>query len=367
MKKMKWFYLVLCVCTICAGCSGKSVGNAGKEETEETASMENAEYAFPEKYEKTSDSGKVKFNCQLEIPENMKQEIHVASVEGLYCCDKEKAWAMFGEGKEVIEKSEIPADEGRVPYDYYLFADGESLGLGEGISYGSSNSQYYMNIGVQDSNNQAVLEEDKVSFKSGEECITEIKNTMEELGYHPEDFVFGFYPLNFQTMKTLEEEYIQENYLEEDQQKENWSQEDDAYFIYAYQQNEGIPIFHDLMSIAGIMAYDTPDNAPVQAVCSARGVEFLNINNVYAFSREEEQVSLKPFEDIAAVIEGKFENTSDDAGCEVTRAKFYERVYLDEAQNYETEPVWYFEAVENDTGKSVILINAETGKEIFLP
>ena len=245
MKKMKWFYLVLCVCTICAGCSGKSVGNAGKEETEETASMENAEYDFPEKYEKTSDSGKVKFNCQLEIPENMKQEIHVASVEGLYCCDKEKAWAMFGEGKEVIEKPEIPADEGRVPYDYY------------------------MNIGVQDSNNQAVLEEDKVSFKSGEECITEIKNTMEELGYHPEDFVFGFYPLNFQTMKTLEEEYIQENYLEEDQQKENWSQEDDAYFIYAYQQNEGIPIFHELMSIAGIMAYDTPDNAPVQAVYSA--------------------------------------------------------------------------------------------------
>ena len=31
-----------------------------------------AEYSFPEKYEKTSDSGKVKFNCELEVPENIK-------------------------------------------------------------------------------------------------------------------------------------------------------------------------------------------------------------------------------------------------------------------------------------------------------
>ncbi len=365
MKKIRWLCLALCICIIWAGCN-KSSADTDKKEGKETSSTGKAEYSFPEKYEKTSDSGKVKFNCQLEIPENMKQVIHGTAVEGLYCCDRKKAWTMFGEGKEVIEKPEIPVDEGRAAYDYYEFADGESLGIDEGISYGSSNSQYYLNIGVQDPDNQGKFEEKEVSFKSGGECITEIKNAIEELGYHPEDFIFGFYPLNFQTMKNLEEQYIQEDYLKEEQRKESWSQEDDAYFIYAYQQNEGIPIFHELMSIAESMAYDTPDNAPIQAVYSARGIEYLNINSVYEIHTEEAQVSLRPFEDIASVVEEKFESLLNEAGYQVTRAKFYERVYLDQAQKYETEPIWYFEVMENDTGKSVVLINAETGKEIVL-
>lgn len=366
MKKRKGFYLALCIGIMCAGCGSKSVADTGNKEGEGTVSTEIAGYRFPEKYEKTSDSGKVKFNCQLEIPGNMTQAIQAVAVEGLYCCDREKAWAMFGEGKEVMEKPEIPVDEGRAPYDYYLFADDESLGIDEGISYGSSNSKYYLNIGVQDPDHQAKFEEEEVSFKSGEECIAEIKNVMEELGYHAEDFIFGCYPLNFQTMQKLEEESIQENYLEEGQRKESWNQEDDAYFVYAYQQKEGIPIFHELMSISQSMAFDTPDNAPVQAIYSARGIEYLNINSVYEFHNGEEQVSLKPFDDIAAVLQEKFENVLNDASYEIARAKFFERVYLNESQKYEAEPVWYFEAIEDDTLKSVILINAETGKEIFL-
>ncbi len=365
MKKMKWFCcLAFCICAMFTGC-GKHIADSDKGEG--TAAMAEAADRFPEKYEKTSDSGKVKFHCQLEIPQNMTQAIPAVSAEGLYCCDREKAWALFGEGKEVMEKHEIPAEEGREPSDYYLFADDENLGIDEGISYGSGNSQYYLNIGVQDPDNQGKFAQDEVSFKSSGECIAEIKSTIEELGYHSEDFLFGCYPLSFQTMRELEEESIQDSYLKEEQRKESWSQEDDAYFIYAYQQNEGIPVFHEQMSIAKSMAFDTPDNAPLQAIYSARGIEYLTINSVYKFHNGEDLVSLKPFEDIAAVLEEKFENILDDASYEVTRAKFYERVYLNEAQKYETEPVWYFEVTENGAGKSVVLINAETGKEIFLP
>lgn len=361
MKKTRWLYALLCACIVFTGCG------RNEEVDKEVDSLEQTGNNFPEKYEKVSDSGKVTFHCNLEVPENIKgRSINRVSVEGLYCCDREKVWSMFGEGKEVIEKPEVPVDKGSSPFDYYLFADEENLGINEGISYGSSNSQYYLNIGVQDSDNQAMFEEEEVSFKSGEECIAEIKKTIEELGYHSEDFIFGFYPVNFHIMKNLEEQYIQEGYLEEDQRKENWNQEDDAYFIYAYQKNEGIPIFHELMSIARIMAYDTPDNAPVQAVYSTRGIEYLNISNVYEFNNGEEKVLLKPFEDIASVLEEKFENILNDASYEVTRAKFYERVSLNEAQKYEAEPIWYFEVIENNTSKSVTLINAATGKEIFL-
>ena len=152
----------------------------------------------------------------------------------------------------------------------------------------------------------------------------------------------------------------------EEKRKESWSQEDDAYFIYGYQKYEDIPIFHEMMSIARVMAYDTPDNAPIQAIYSTRGIEKLDISGVYEFEKGKQQVTLKPFEDIAAVVEEKFENILNDADYEVTRAKFYERVYLDEKQKYKADPIWYFEVVENNISKSVTLINAETGKEIFL-
>ena len=181
MKKISGFCLILCICSILTGCN-KSAVEVKEKTDEEIVSMEE-EYSFPEKYEKTSDSGKVKFNCMLEISEKIKgQAIAVADVKGLYCCDREKAWSMFGEGKEIIEKPEISVDEGQAPYDYYLFANDENLGINEGITYGSSNSKYYINIGVQDPDNQAVFEEAGVSFKSGEECITELKKIIDELG-----------------------------------------------------------------------------------------------------------------------------------------------------------------------------------------
>lgn len=366
LKKIRWFCLTLCICSILAGCN-KSAVDVKEKAGEEIVSMEEAEYSFPKKYEKNSDSGKVKFNCELEVPENIKgQAISTVDVKGLYSCDREKAWSMFGEGKEIIEKPEIPVDEGKAPYDYYLFANDESLCINEDITYVSSNYKYYSNIGAQSSDNQAVFEETEISFKSGEECIAELKKIIDELGYHSEDFIFASYPLDFQTMKNLEEQYLQEGYLAEEKRKESWSQEDDAYFIYGYQKYEDIPVFHEMMSIARTMAYDTPDNAPIQAIYSTRGIEQLNISDIYAFENGETQASLKPFEDIAAVVEEKFENILNDAEYEVTRAKFYERVYLDEGQKYKADPIWYFEVVENNISKSVTLINAETGKEIFL-
>ena len=142
LKKIRWFCLTLCICSVLAGCNKSSV-DVKEKAGEEIVSMEEAEYSFPEKYEKTSDSGKVKFNCELEVPENIKgQAISTFDVKGLYRCDREKAWTIFGEGKEIIVKPETSVDEGRAPEDYYLFANDECLDINEGITYGSSNSKY---------------------------------------------------------------------------------------------------------------------------------------------------------------------------------------------------------------------------------
>lgn len=367
MKKIRMICLILCLCPVLAGC-GRGTAGVSENAGEETVSLEQAEYRFPEQYEKISDSGKVSFHCKLEVSENIKgQSIDAVNVKGLYQCDREKAWSVFGEGKEVLEKHGNPATELRVQSDYYIFADGETLGINEGVNYGSSNSRSYSRSGAFNIDNQAAFEEMEVSFKSGEECIAELKPIIDEVGYHSEEYVFSCFPLNSRILEELEEKQFQEGYLEEEKRKGSWSQEDDAYFIYAWQEYEGIPVFVEYMSIARDFAFDTPDNAPILAIYSARGLESLNIGCIYAFENGGTQIRLQPFEEIAAVVEEKFENILNDARYEVTRAKLFERVYLNEEQKYEAEPVWYFEVVENDISKSVTLVNAETGKEIYLP
>lgn len=189
---------------------------------------------------------------------------------------------------------------------------------------------------------------------------------MNEFGYDTEDLSFQAFPLSVDAMKKLRDQELNNGLLEEGKTKEPTS-DDEAYFIYAYQKNNGIPVFHELMSAAKQMSDDSPDNAPVQAIYSARGLEELNIDYIYDFKNEQDMVALKPFEEIASVVEEKYENLLNDSKYEITRAKLCERVYTGEDQKYAEEPIWYFEIVENDNNKTVMLVNAETGKEINLP
>ena len=57
---------------------------------------------------------------------------------------------------------------------------------------------------------------------------------------------------------------------------------------------------------------------------------------------------------------------SDSTEQEDQEPSTEERVYIDENQKYAEEPVWYFE-VNDGSRKTVMLVNAETGKEINLP
>ena len=155
----------------------------------------------------------------------------------------------------------------------------------------------------------------------------------------------------------------------DERRKKGWTSEDDIYVIYAYQKCGTLPVFHEIMSLGRSLAYDTPSGAPVQAVYSVRGLESLLVNNIYAFEKAEKNLYLKNFDEIAKVVEEKFNSILNEADYAVTRAKLYERVYYDEKQNYAVEPTWYFEIIENGnkSGTSVTLVNAVMGKEIYLP
>lgn len=394
MHKKGWIYLVLALGVISTACSPRSTtapkenegavqkGETAQDETvQEEAVQEEAvqekvmpegedasAYRFPEQYEKVSDSGKISFQCRLELPENLTEPFcSVVSVHGLFCCDHEKAKALFLEGREIEQEWTDPASEGRVIPQFYSFVDGGLLALSEGINYTSENAKYYSYINVFNPALTAAFQETPVSFKSAEECIGELKRIMEELGYSIENFAFASFPVNAEVMEDLEEQYIAEELLSSGNRKESWGPEDDAYAIYAYQTCNMIPVFHEFMSVAKELSYDTPDNAMVSAIYSARGIESVHIwDHIYNLQEEEGRIALKPFEDIAAVVEEKYENLLKDASYQVVRAKLFERVYRNTEQEYTVEPVWYFEVIENNENMLITVVDAETGKEIYI-
>lgn len=359
MKK-KFFImgLIFMVVIFCMGCGleKKKVGeeNVVKQEEE-----------FPEKYCKKYD--KVEFQCKVEMPKEWKsQKFHKAIVKGRQYVKQDQAIREYTKGKEIKETYTNSISGKDLKEKGFEFQDGSSFVVDVGVSYSSKYSSYYFNVGAADADHQMDFSKGKVDFSSSNECVKEIKTRMNQLGYHSDEFDFFSYPLNHQMMDEKEKSYIRQKLIDEKDRKGQWTKKDDAYMIYAYQKWEGLPVFHEYMSIAKQMAYDSPDAAPVQAIISARGLEDFRVNPVYSFIRSKEMVHLKAFEEIIEVVREKINNILNDDRYIVKRAKLYEMICMDQKQNYMVKPVWYFETLKNNTEKEIILVDAETGKEIFL-
>ena len=67
---------------------------------------------FAQTYERDSESGKVRFQCEIEVPQDWNgKELPQIVLESVDLGDSEKVYANFVEGKEVIEQYHNPATE----------------------------------------------------------------------------------------------------------------------------------------------------------------------------------------------------------------------------------------------------------------
>lgn len=357
-------FLLLLSATLLAGC-GK--GNNKSEADNIKADMEYSgeDLKFPSTYEHKSP--KVQFNCEIEVPNSVTQDnIRKVLVSGKSYADNASVLSNYVEGKEIQEKHEIPVENGMPEENVYVMVDESIVNVGGRFSFGSKNAKYYSRIGAKNSDNREEFRTDQVSFASKEDAIEAVKSEINKLGFSDLEFSYDAYPISHESMKRIEEKYISEGSMEEKHKKDIWTEEDDAYIVYGYQVKNTLPVFHESMSINHMMAYDTSDATPLQAIYSSRGIENLNVGPVYKFEDADEMLHLKEFEEIAKVVEEKFDSILNDAHYVVNRAKLFQMIRRDEKQKYVAEPVWYFEVVENESSKSVALVNAVTGKEIFL-
>ena len=64
----------------------------------------------------------------------------------------------------------------------------------------------------------------------------------------------------------------------------SWGVEDDCYFYTAVQLQEGLPIYFGSQDFPE----DEEGNRPIHALCSANGIERLDVSRLYSFSEPGE-------------------------------------------------------------------------------
>ena len=339
-------------------------------ETEREAGIDPTAEEEPESlanYQRESESGKVKFDCKVEVPDSFTgNNVNKFLINGTCNGDKGSILPKYVEGKEAVEKIEEKAQNGMQDIVYYIMADGTVVNMDEsGYYFSTANGVYYSHARARDASYQEEYRKGQVSFANEEEAIRAVRQELDETGFSEFEFQFVAYPASHEVMQKVEAEvYADEQ--GESQKKGAWTQEDDSYVVYGFQTQDGMPIFHQWMTVFRVMAYDNVSNAPVQAIYSDKGIEFLMAQPVYYLEKTEETFTLKEFEEIAGIVEAKFENILNESTYEVTRAKLFQMVRLNEKQEYAAEPIWYFEVAEDGASKSITLVDAVTGKEIVL-
>ncbi len=300
----------------------------GKEGTEPKP---DEEPESPANYQRESESGKVKFDCKVETPDSFRKDnICRFRVSGICNGDTQSILLKYVEGKEITEKIEEKAQNGVQDMAYCIMADGTVINIDEsGYYFSSKNGTYYHNARAMDADYQEEYRKGHVSFASGEDAIRAVRQELDEIGFSEFEFQLVAYPASHEVMQKVEAEV----YADEagpSQKKGTWTQKDDVYVVYGFQTQDTIPIFHRWMTVFRSMAYDNVDNASVQAVYSSRGIEFLMAQPIYYLEDTGETLTLKEFEEIAGIVEAKFENILNEStyvvnigGCSDRERNFF--------------------------------------------
>src|SRR5699024_7402252 len=199
--------------------------------------------AYAQTYEKESTSGKVQFQCELEVPENWNgEEIPKLILESVNFGDSEKVYANFVEGKEILEQHNIPASDLYPEENNYVLTDGTNVGIGMEFGVSTKNSVYYAQIGVTNTENMEKFTSTAEATVNEQDAVQKVKDALENAGYSVENLFFQTSSLSADILREIENQYVAEGLLEESKRKPEWTNEDDVCIVYARQTVSGIPV-----------------------------------------------------------------------------------------------------------------------------
>lgn len=351
--------------------AGTETKSDGEPETEQAVELEEDQaVAFPENFSETI--GNVTFNMDIVVDTDLTDSIVTAKAQ-MQKVNREKAFQLFF--------GDIPT------YDTYDYEEEDEYGetvhqvtyVGPEettFSYGPQSSKFdFMKrnlmpyvltafVPFHDERYNADLygTETQLSFMSREDAFKTVQNALKEMNIQIEASYTG-YSLDYETMQSQEHHEDIDGNQDRSQYKKQWTAADDCYYFYINQTYRGLPVYY----VQNEDFTDPEDiNAPIQAVVSEKGIEWLNIGSVYAISDEQGGVSLADMDAVVKTAAEQCNQLSGDAAYEITKAQLYYYVDLSSGMGtYDVKPVWILSGCEKGGKKMQIVIDAQTAEEIL--
>lgn len=371
MKNKKMMFTAIIATTLCislAGCSNDSktpqTGTSSKAETSENVSEESAPseigIEIPERYDKEAEN--VSFKTDINVSENVRENGLRKLSATVQKPDPAKVFDCLMGDTEIREKNE---EDNNYWYEgvnnEILTINHTSIGFSTNFYVYVSNA-FRLQQGYSDYNADKYELDKDLEFASRQEAFENIRQALETMGIDIEE-QYKCYVLEHSMLQS--EEYAMDINGNVDQTvyKDSWTQDDDSYYFVINQKYDDTPAYHVFYDNFPLVA---DENAPVQVLYNKDGIQFLQLEKVFAFAEQESNYDLKPFEEIAEVIETKYGMLLDGSTYSVNQATLYYMENKVNDEQYEVIPVWIFNTEDKETGKTLQdIVNAETGKEII--
>lgn len=376
MRK-KMVAVLLCSTILFTGCGKIENVNETKDSKDVISTQENEEKkaeAFPENYQKAD--GNVIFDLQVHADiDPTKDKLTTAEATLQKKVDHDTAVSVLCPRKDVQFETETYEDEYEKNGTSYWYS-GEDFDYSyetksSAISYNTPLYSYIPNSFQHDPNYQGYnadlySAEKDFSFMKQTDAKNEVLQVLKKLGFDYETEVHG-YALDHTTMEQEENVMDIDGNQDESLKKSEWTSDDDCYYFCVWQKYQNLPVYHLYADI--INQYDD-STAPVQAIWGKDGLQYLNIEDVFAFKPKEE-VTCLPFEEVATTISKKYNELLKTGECHFTDATLTMYVEVTSTKcPYQATPVWVFQGKQKAEKEGeadtpiLVLVDAATGKEV---
>ena len=358
-KKVNRIFTAVTAAMLCISLAGCSNHSKTVESVSEKSAPSETVIEIPERYDKEADniSFKTNVNVSANVRENGLRKLSAAVQKP----DPEKVFDCLMGDTEIRAKNE---EDNNYWYEgvnnEILTINHTSIGFSTDFYVYVSNA-FRLQQGYSDYNADKYELDKDLEFASRQEAFENIHQALETMGIDIEG-QYKCYVLEHSMLQS--EEYAMDINGNADQSgyKDSWTQDDDSYYFVINQKHDDTPAYHVFYDNFPLAA---DENAPVQVLYNKDGIQFLQLEKVFAFTEQESNYDLKPFEEIAGVIETKYGMLLDGSTYSVNQATLYYMENKVNDEQYEVIPVWIFNTEDNETGKTLQdIVNAETGKEI---
>lgn len=350
--------------------TGESASGAGAASSGSVLSENGARIVFPERYNETM--GNVAFDMDIVVNADLTAGSVVTARAQMQKVDQEKAFSLFFGNIDKYDTYDYEEEDeyGKSAHSVTYVSPEETT-----LAWGPQSSKldymerdlmpYVLNAFVpfRDERYNADLysRSAQLSFMTREAAFEIVQKALGEIGIGIEPVYVG-YALDHETMQSQEYHENMDGNIDKSQYKVQWSEADDCYYFYINQTFKGLPLYH----VYNQIFTDAADsNAPIQAVVSPEGLEWLNIEKVFAVSEETGGVTLADMEAVIQTAADKYNQLLGGSTYEITKAELYYYVDLSSGKGtYNVKPVWILTGNEKGGKNFQIIIDAQTAEEI---